>query len=270
MPNILCTLSDPDVQGAIECGEGLIRDNLSTYIYQNFTIWQKEGFWFHNSPSLSASTRSIEERAGYAFRHAYTLPESRSDRRLRLFVSQTLLYFSLKLLMRETKREMEHGMLKNSRWQTAAKLSMDRLLAVAYPDEWDTMSISQKDTLRVKLHEFKRQGSRCWQAAGLNLHSSLFSKNHKKYPIQKLDIVINYVFNAHPDVVSIYNGFDELMTQVLCGDTVTAWPSRQVINDKVAATMLAVDARKTTPPQPNTSPADTDPLKRSWLDVVLQ
>ncbi|OJD09988.1 hypothetical protein AJ78_08816 [Emergomyces pasteurianus Ep9510] len=66
-------------------------------------------------------------------------------------------------------------------------------------------------------------------------------KNHSKYPLSKLNAVINYVVNTHPDVVCLYHEFDAMAKQILLGETLTIRPTRQMINDRIclaAATKL--------------------------------
>lgn len=62
----------------------------------------------------------------------------------------------------------------------------------------------------------------------MSLYTKLFdssliprSKNRTRYPTRKLHIILNYILNAHPGVVSVYHDFDDLMTQILRGEAIT-------------------------------------------------
>ena len=76
-------------------------------------------------------------------------------------------------------------------------------------------------------------------------HAYLCSKNHSKFPIQKLDTVLNYIVNAHPGVVSLYHNFDDVVKQILRGETVSIRPSKQSIDDQISQ----IAAFKLTPQQ---------------------
>jgi hypothetical protein len=78
-----------------------------------------------------------------------------------------LLFLLFETLTREIQQEMQRGLLKNPYWKRAATLSVDRLLKNCYPERWDMMDTSEKEDLRKDFHEYKRQGSRYWQVAGV-------------------------------------------------------------------------------------------------------
>ncbi|OJD24951.1 hypothetical protein ACJ73_03687 [Blastomyces percursus] len=239
--NALHGLSDPDLQQALKIGEGLISDGLSEY--QNSCIWQEGDFWFEDSLNLPISTGcSAEERFCQVFRYSNTLETCTSNQKLRLRISHALLYLSFHSLTRKKQSGIYSGRLENPGQHRAATLSTDFLLSHSYPGKWDSMDVEMKQTLRRRLHEKKRQGSRCWRIAGVLGLGALLAggdtlarviKNHSKYPIAKLDTVINYIFNAHPSVVSLYHEFDALAKQILLGETLTAHPTGQVIDNAI-------------------------------------
>lgn len=164
--NALHELSDPDLQQALEIGEGLIRDGLSEY--QNFCIWQEGDFWFEDSLNLSISPGcSAEKRFCQVFRYSNTLETCTSNQKLRLRISHALLYLSFHSLTRKKQSGIYSERLKNSGQRRAATLSTDFLLSHSYPGKWNSMNVEMKQTLRRRLHEKKRQGSRCWRIAGV-------------------------------------------------------------------------------------------------------
>ncbi|PGG99688.1 hypothetical protein AJ80_09302, partial [Polytolypa hystricis UAMH7299] len=249
--NALCGLSDPGLQRTLEAGEGLIRDSLSEY--QDSCIWQEESFWSEDGLSLCIATdSSAEERFCQVFRYVDTLVTRSSDHKLRLRISHTLLYLSFESLTQEKRSGIHSGRLENLDQHRATTLSTDYLLRRSYPDKWDSMDDQTRQTLRRHLHERKRQGSRCWRiAAVLGLGALLACgdtvarviKNHSKYPLPKLDAVINYVVNAHPGVISLYHDFDALVRQILLGETLTTHPTRQMVDagiHRAAATKLTL------------------------------
>ncbi|KUL81431.1 hypothetical protein ZTR_09551 [Talaromyces verruculosus] len=236
--NSLHELSDPHVQYALKCGDGLIMDSLSATLDRNFRIWQDRGFWFENCLSISVSNRTSDVFS--------SLHERKTQQNLRLRVSQTLFYLLFEGLKRETRQEKQRGTLENPRQQSATTFALDRLLKNAYRGEWDSMDITARNALRSKFHEFKRHGSRCWQTAGVLGLGSLLAcgdtlaqviKNRTRYPTRKLHIVLNYILNAHPGVVSIYHDFDDLMTQILRGEAITMRPAGQEFDDKLQRTV---------------------------------
>lgn len=163
--NALHGLSDPDLQQALEIGEGLIRIDLSEN--QNSCIWQRD-FWFEDSLNLSISPGcSAEERVCQVFRYSSSLETSTSNQKLRLRISHALLYLSLHSLTRKKQSGIYSGRLDNPGQHRAATLSTNYLLSHSYPGEWDSMDVEMKQTHRKRLHEKKRQGSRCWRIAGV-------------------------------------------------------------------------------------------------------
>ncbi|KAK2752219.1 hypothetical protein FQN54_008151 [Arachnomyces sp. PD_36] len=238
--NALCGLSDPDLQQALEVGEGLIRDGLSEH--QDSCIWQ-ESLWSEDALNLSILTgSSAEERFCQVFRYVNTLVTRSSDQKLRLRISHALLYLSFESLTQGNRSGIHSGRLENPNQDRAATLSADYLLKRSYPDKWESTDDQIKKSLRRQLHEQKRQGSRCWRmACGLGLGALLACgdtlarviKNHSKYPLPKLDAIINYVVNAHPGVVSLYHEFDAVVKQILLGEPLTTQPTRQMIDDGI-------------------------------------
>ncbi|OJD10683.1 hypothetical protein AJ78_08375 [Emergomyces pasteurianus Ep9510] len=102
------------------------------------------------------------------------------------------------------------------------------------------MNDQMKQALRRQFHEQKRQGSQCWRVAGVLSLEALLAcgntlagviKNHSKYPLSKLDAVINYVVNIHPDVICLYHEFDAMAKQILLRETIIIWLIRQIIDD---------------------------------------
>ncbi|OAX82738.1 hypothetical protein ACJ72_02907 [Emergomyces africanus] len=59
------------------------------------------------------------------------------------------------------------------------------------------------------------------------------AKRHRKYPLSKLDAVIKYVVNTHPDVIYLYHEFVTVTKQILLRETVTVRPTRQMIDDRI-------------------------------------
>lgn len=147
---------------------GLVKNDLSNYLDQKYCIWREKGFWFEDSLDLSVSTdHSAENRFRLVFRHLSTLATPGSDQKLRLRLSQTLLYLSFELLTREAQRDIQSGRLDNLYQHRASTLSVDHLLRCSYPYEWYSMDAQTKKRLRSQFHEHKRQGGRCWQTAGV-------------------------------------------------------------------------------------------------------
>ncbi|KAL2361685.1 hypothetical protein RJZ56_005433 [Blastomyces dermatitidis] len=247
--NALCRLSDPDLQQALEIGEGLIRDGLADY--QGSCIWQENGFWPEDALNLSILTdSSAEEKFCHVFCYANTLVNRSSDQKLQLRISHAVLYLSFKSLTHEKRSGIHSRRLENHDQHRAATVSADYLLRHSYPDSWDLKDDQMKQALRRQFHEQKRQGSRCWRMAGVLGLGALLAcgdtlarviKNHSKYPLSKLDAVLNYIVNIHPDVICLYHEFDAMAKQILLGETITFWPTRQIINDRIcraAATKL--------------------------------
>ena len=147
---------------------GLVKNDLSNYLDQKCCIWREKGFWFEDSLDLSVSPdHSAENRFRLVFRHLSTLATRGSDQKLRLRLSQTLLYLSFELLTREAQRDIQSGRLDNLYQHRASTLSVDHLLQCSYPDEWYSMDAQTKKRFRSQFHEHKRQGGRCWQTAGV-------------------------------------------------------------------------------------------------------
>ncbi|QSS66819.1 hypothetical protein I7I51_03031 [Histoplasma capsulatum] len=134
--------------------------------------------------------------------------------------------------------------------------------------KWDLMDDQMKQALRRQFHEQKRQGSRCWRMAGVLGLGALPAcgntlagviKNHSKYPLSKLDAVINYVVNVHSDVISLYREFDAMAKQILLGETITVRPTRQIIDDRICRAA----ATKLTPQQAEENWQQIDPASVS-------
>ncbi|OJD10263.1 hypothetical protein ACJ73_09860 [Blastomyces percursus] len=85
------------------------------------------------------------------------------------------------------------------------------------------------------------------------------AKNHSKYPLSKLDAVINYVVNVHPDVICLYHEFDAMAKQILLGETTTVRPTRQIIDDRICRAA----ATKLTPQQAEENWQQIDPASVS-------
>ncbi|OJD10522.1 hypothetical protein ACJ73_09768 [Blastomyces percursus] len=142
---------------------------------------------------------------------------------------------------------MQSGELENPDQHRAATLSIEDPLRSSYP-EWDLMDDRRKQKFRNRFHEQKRQGARSWRMASVVGLGTLLAggdtlakviKNHSTYPLSKLDAVISYVANAHPDVISLYYEFDDLVKQILLGETLTARPAEQVIDDGISRAAAA-------------------------------
>ncbi|EER43783.1 predicted protein [Histoplasma capsulatum H143] len=212
--NALCGLFDPDLQRALEAGEGLIRDGLSDY--QGSCIWQENGFWSEDALSPSILTdSSAEEKFCHIFRYANTLVKRSSDQKLRLRISHAILYLSFETLMQEKRSGVHSRRLDNHDQHRAATLSADYLLTRSYPDN--------------------------------------------KYPLSKLDAVISYIVNAHPDVVCLYREFDAMAKQILLGETLTMRPTRQMIDDGICLAAVT----KLTPQQAEENWQQIDPASAS-------
>ncbi|KAF3492110.1 uncharacterized protein GIQ15_01627 [Arthroderma uncinatum] len=239
--NALCELSDPDLQQTLEAGEGLIRDGLSEH--QDSCMWREKGFWSEDALCLSIlANSSAEERFCQVFRYVNTQLTRSLDQKLRLRISHALLYLSFESLTQEKRSGMRSGRQENPDQHRAATFSADYLLERSYPDWWGSMDVRMKRTLRRQLHEQKRQGSRCWRMASVLGLGALLAcgdtltkviKNHGRYPLPKFDAVINYVANAYPGVVCLYHEFDALVKQILLGETLTAKPTRQTVDDGI-------------------------------------
>ncbi|GBF62889.1 hypothetical protein TMEN_5480 [Trichophyton mentagrophytes] len=249
--NALRGLSDPDLQQTLEAGEGLIREGLSEH--QDSCMWREKGFWSEDALCLSIlADSSTEERFCQVFRYINTQLTRSSDRKLRLRISHALLYLSFESLTQEKRCSMRSGRQEKTDQRRATTFSVDYLLKRSYPDRWGSMDVQMRQTLRRQLHEQKRQGSRCWRMASVLGLGALLAcgdtltsmiKNHGRYPLLKFDAVINYVVNAHPSVVCLYHEFDALVKQILLGETLTAQPTRQTIDDRIcqaAATKLTL------------------------------
>jgi hypothetical protein len=48
-----------------------------------------------------------------------------------------------------------------------------------------------------------------------------------------LNIVVTYIWNAHPGVVSIYRDLDGLTKQILYGEPITGKPAEQAYHEKI-------------------------------------
>ncbi|PGG98895.1 hypothetical protein GX51_06542 [Blastomyces parvus] len=265
--NALCGLSDPDLQRALEVGEGLIRDGLANY--QGSCIWQENGFWPEDALNLSILTdSSAEEKFCHVFRYANTLVNRSSDQKLRLRISHAILYLSFESLTQKRRSGIHSRRLENHDQHRASTLSADYLLRRSYPDKWDLMDDQMKQALRRQFHEQKRQGSRCWRMAGVLGLGALVAcgntlagviKNHSKYPLLKLDAVINYIVNVHPDVICLYHEFDAMAKQILLGEIITVRPTRQIIHDRICRAA----ATKLTPQQAEENWQQIDPASVS-------
>lgn len=160
----LCELLDPGLRQALEAGEGLIREDLSQY--QDSCLWQQD-FWSEDAiklPSLRHS--STKEKFCDIFHYVNKLVTRSLNQKLRLRISRTLLYLTYETLTQKMKNDLHSRSLENPKQQRASTLTADYLLRCSYPNTWDSMDVEEKRTIRKKLHDEKRQGSRWWRAAG--------------------------------------------------------------------------------------------------------
>ncbi|QSS65040.1 hypothetical protein I7I51_05881 [Histoplasma capsulatum] len=174
---------------------------------------------------------------------------------------QRALELSFESLTQKRRSGIHSRRLENHDQHRASTLSADYLLKRSYPDKWDLMDDQMKQALRRQFHEQKRQGSRCWRMAGVLGLGALLAclKNHSKYPLSKLDAVINYVVNVHPDVICLYREFDAMAKQILLGETITVRPTRQIIDDRICRAA----ATKLTPQQAEENWQQIDPASVS-------
>ncbi|ODH38980.1 hypothetical protein ACO22_02070 [Paracoccidioides brasiliensis] len=229
--DLLHGLLDSSLQQALEVHEGLTRPDLSEY--RNSFLWQQD-FWSEDAIKLPTLTHcSAVEKYCHVFRYVNMLIARSSDQELRLCSSRMLLYLSYETLTQKWRRDLRSGNLENPKQHHASTLTTDYLLRYMYPETWDSMDVVAKKSLRRKLQDEKRQGSRWWRASRKRIKPWGFAKNHKEVPLWKLDTIINYVANAHPAAVSLYCEFDAMVKQILLlGETLTAQPTRQMINDR--------------------------------------
>lgn len=159
-------LPDVDIH-ALQCGDGLVHDSPCGSLEQNASVWQEKSFWFEDAVHLSISgDYSAEERLCRVFRYANTLTRRKSDQKLRLRMSQVLLHLEFESLTRDKQSGLNQGTLENPGQYRAATLSIDDLLKLAYPCEWDSYDGQTQKRIRSQFHEQKGEGSRWWQAAG--------------------------------------------------------------------------------------------------------
>jgi hypothetical protein len=94
-----------------------------------------------------------------------------------------------------------------------------------------------------------------------------YSKNHSKYPLPKLDAVINYVANTYPGVISLYQEFDALVKQILLGETLTTQPTRQMIDDGICrAAVTKLTPQKT---EENWQQIDPAPVSQELIKEFI-
>ncbi|EFW14300.1 hypothetical protein D8B26_007047 [Coccidioides posadasii str. Silveira] len=248
----------PGLQQALEVGEGLIRQDLSEY--QDSCVWQQD-FWSEDAIKLPTLMNcSALEKFCHVFRYVNMLVARSSNQELRLRISRTLLYLTYETLTQKWRSDMHSGNFENPEQHRASTLTTDHLLRCMHPQTWDSMDAVAKKTLRRKLQDEKRQGSRWWRAASvlrlgcLVVCGDVLSKviNNHKISLPKLDFIIKYAANAHPSAVSLYREFDAMVKQILLGETPTAQLSRQMINDRACQTL-----------EPKLTPQEID---KNWVE----
>ena len=93
------------------------------------------------------------------------------------------------------------------------------------------------------------------------------SKNHSKYTVPKLDAIINYIINAHPNVVSLYHDFDDLVKQILHINPLATQPTRQMIDDKLS--LLPCQKLGPEEVEENWQSVDSIALSRALVQIFL-